>query len=81
MEITIKITIKYMFLKLMLNILKDCRNFITIYYLQLKEWKSEWLKKLVANLYDKKEYVVHINLKQASLKLYINMNTELKKNF
>ena len=38
------------------------------------------MTKLVANLYDKKEYVVCINLKQASLKPYINMNTAEKKN-
>ena len=38
------------------------------------------IKKLVTNLHDKTEYVIHVRtLKQADwLKLYIKMNTELR---
>ena len=47
-------------LRLMFNILKNYMNFIMIY-----QMKIEIVEKLVANLHDKTEYVIHIiNLKQ-----------------
>ena len=48
---------KDIFLKLMSSIFKNYMNFIMIYRFYLKEWK---LKKVVANLHDKTEYVIHI---------------------
>ena len=54
------------FLKSMLNILKNYKVFTMIYPIYLKEYEIEKVEKLVANLHDKKEYVIHIrNLKQA----------------
>ena len=47
-------------LRLMFNILKNYMNFIMIY-----QMKIEIVEKLIANLHDKTEYVIHIiNLKQ-----------------
>ena len=41
-------------------------NFIMIYHFLLERMKIETVEKLVANLHDKSEYVIHIrNLKQA----------------
>ena len=41
-------------------------NFIMIYHFYQKEWKLKKVKKLVTNLHDKTDYVIHIrNLKQA----------------
>ena len=41
-------------------------NFIMIYHFLLERMKIEIVEKLVANLHDKSEYVIHIrNLKQA----------------
>ena len=57
-----------MFLKLVFNISKNCLNFIMIYDFYLKVWrlKIEKVKKLVANLHDKTEYLVLIiTLKKA----------------
>ena len=52
------------FLKLIVNILKNYMNFIMIYHVYQKEWK---LKKFIANLHDKTEYLIHIrNLKETS---------------
>ena len=48
---------KIIFLKLMFNILKNHVNFIINYYFSLKIGKVE---KLVTNLHDKTEYVIHI---------------------
>ena len=46
---------------------ENCMTFTVIYYFYLKESKRKKVVKLVANLYDKKEYVIHIrNLKQTS---------------
>ena len=57
---------KDIFLKSMLNILKNYKVFTMIYPIYLKEYEIEKVEKLVANLHDKKEYVIHIrNLKQA----------------
>ena len=57
------------FMKLMCNILKDYMNFIIIYnYLPFlpERIKVEKVEKLVANLKDRTEYLIHIrNLKQA----------------
>ena len=46
---------KNIFLKLMSNILKNYRNFIMIF----EKVKIEKVEKLVANLHDKIEYVIH----------------------
>ena len=57
-----KKVMKDIFLKLMFKILKNYVNFVMIYYFYLKEK----VEKLVANLHDKTEYVIHArNLKQA----------------
>ena len=57
---------KDIFLKLIFNILKTYMNFIMIYHFLLERMKIETVEKLVANLHDKSEYVMHIrNLKQA----------------
>ena len=41
-------------------------NFTVVYHFDQKEWRLKKSKKLVANLYDKTEYVIHIRiLKQA----------------
>ena len=54
------------FLKVLLNILKSYVTFTMIYLFYLKKMKIEKVEKLVAKLYDKDEYVIHItNLKQA----------------
>ena len=51
---------KDIFSKMRLSVLKNYMNFIMTYHFY---WKVE---KLVANLHDKSEYVIHIkNLKQA----------------
>ena len=56
---------KDIFSKLMFSILKHYMNFIMIYYFYLKKRKIEKVEKLVANLHDKTEYLIHIiNLKQ-----------------
>ena len=40
-------------------------NFIMIYHFYQNEWKLKKLEKLVANLHDITEYIIHIrNLKQ-----------------
>ena len=39
-------------------------NFITIYPFPPETMKIEKFEKLLVNLHDKKEYVIHINLKQ-----------------
>ena len=52
-------------LKLMINILKNYMNVHDLTFLP-KIMKIEKVKKLVANLHDKTEYVIHLrNLKQA----------------
>ena len=57
---------KDIFLKLIFNILKTSMNFIMIYHFFRERTKIEKVEKLVANLHDKSEYVIHIrNLKQA----------------
>ena len=61
-----KKVMKDIFLKLIFNILKTYMNFIMIYHFLLERMKIEVVEKLVANLHDKSEYVIHIrNLKQA----------------
>ena len=61
-----KKVMKDIFLKLIFNILKTYMNFIMIYHFLLERMKIETVEKLVANLHDKSEYVIHIrNLKQA----------------
>ena len=96
-----KIMIKVIFLKLVLNTKKNYTNYIVIYHSYLKEWKQISVKNsFVIYITNKKKYVAHINtLKQALnhglklktihrviefnqkawLKLYIDMNTELRK--
>ena len=54
------------FLKLMFNILKSYMGFITIYHYYHLKMKIEKVEKIVFNLHDKIEYVIHRrNLKQA----------------
>ena len=56
---------KDIFLKLMFNILKNYMKFTMIYHLP-ERMKTEKVKKLVASLHDKTEYVIHIrNLKKS----------------
>ena len=53
------------YFKLMFDILKNYMNFIMIYHFYQNEWKLKKLEKLVANLHDITEYIIHIrNLKQ-----------------
>ena len=57
---------KDIFSKFVFNILKINMNFIMIYHFLPERMKIEKVEKLVTNLYDKTEYVLHIrNLKQA----------------
>ena len=52
---------KDIFLKLMFNILKSYIKFIMIYYFYPAERKKiEIVAKLVANLHDTTEYVMHV---------------------
>ena len=51
---------KGIFLKLMFNILKMYMIFIMIYNFYQKKLKIRKVEKLVANLHDKTEYVIHI---------------------
>ena len=61
-----KKVMKDILLKLMFNILKYYVNFIMVCRFYLKKTKIEKVKKLVADLHDKTEYVTHVrNLKQA----------------
>ena len=61
----IKKVIEDSFLKLIFSILKNYMNFIMIFHFWLKKIKIEKVKKLVANLHYKTEYVIHIrNIKQ-----------------
>ena len=58
----------------MFNALKNYMNFIITYHFCQNEWKLK-IGKLVANLHDQIEYVIHIrNLKQA-----LNYGLVLKK--
>ena len=59
----IKVVIKDIFLKLILNITKNYMICKMVYHFYQKEWGYN---KLVCDLYDKNNYVVHIRtLKQA----------------
>ena len=61
----IKKVIEDSFLKLIFSILKNYMNFIMIFHFWLKKIKIEKVKKLVANLHYKNDYVIHIrNIKQ-----------------
>ena len=52
------------FSKLIFNILKNNMDFIMMYRFYLKQQRIEKVKKLVTNLHNKTEYVIHIkNLK------------------
>ena len=58
--------IKDIFLKLMFSILKNLHNLHNDLLFFFERTKTEKFEKLVANLYGKTEYVIHIwNLKQA----------------
>ena len=64
-KIIIKKVIEDSFLKLIFSILKNYMNFIMIFHFWLKKIKIEKVKKLVANLHYKTDYVIHIrNIKQ-----------------
>ena len=61
-----KKVMKDIFSKLMSNELKNYMNFIMIYHFYQKRMKIEKVERLLANLHDINEYVIHIrNLKQA----------------
>ena len=55
---------KDIFLNLMLNTQKNYMNFIMTnhFYLKERKLKIEKVEKLVTNLSDKNEYVIHINM-------------------
>ena len=54
------------FLKLIFNTPKIYITFTMIYHFYLKKMKIEKVEKLIANLHDKIEYVIHIKkIKQA----------------
>ena len=72
-----KKVMKNIFVKLIFNILKNYMNFITFPILTRKndEKESKGVEKLLANLRDKTEYVIHIrNLNQS-----LNHGSILKK--
>ena len=52
---------KDILLLLKFNILKHYMNFIMVYHFYLKE-KIERVEKIVSNLHDKTEYVIHIRI-------------------
>ena len=62
-----KALIRYIFLKWMLNILKICMICIVIYLFLPERMKINKYNKLVCNLYDKKDYVVHIRILKKAL--------------
>ena len=55
------------FLKLIFNNRKIYVNFIKIYTFYNKERKLKKVEKLVTNLYDKNEYVIHIKKSKQAL--------------
>ena len=57
-----KIEKKDIFLKLIFNILKYDMIFTMINHFFLKKMKIEKFEKLLANLYSKKEYILHIRI-------------------
>ena len=71
-----KIMIKVIFLKLVLNTKKNYTNYIVIYHSYLKEWKQISVKNsFVIYITNKKKYVAHIN----TLKQALNHGLKLKK--
>ena len=71
-----KIIIKVIFLKLVLNTKKNYTNYIVIYHSYLKEWKQISVKNsFVIYITNKKKYVAHIN----TLKQALNHGLKLKK--
>ena len=60
------------FLKLIFNNRKIYVNFIKIYTFYQKERKFKKVEKLVTNLYDKNEYVIHIKKIKTGIKSWIN---------
>ena len=60
------------FLKLIFNNRKIYVNFIKIYTFYHKERKLKKVEKLVTNLYDKNEYVIHIKKIKTGIKSWIN---------
>ena len=70
-----KKVIKDIFSKLMFNFLKNYINFIMICQFYLKKMKIEKVEKLVTNLNDTTECVIHIR----NLKLVLNHGFFLKK--
>ena len=55
------------FLKFIFNARKIYVNFIKIYTFYQKERKFKKVEKLVTNLYDKNEYVIHIKKSKQAL--------------
>ena len=70
-----KKVMKDIFSKLMFNFQKKYKNFIMIYQFYLKKMKIEKVEKLVTNLNDKTECVIHIT----NLKLVLNYGFILKR--
>ena len=73
---------KDIFLMLMFNILKNYMNLIMIYHFYQKQWNIIHIRNLKQELNNglvskKTHSVIKFN-QSASLKLYINMNTDLR---
>ena len=57
---TMKMVMRDVFMKLMLNVLKNYMTLTMIYHFLPERMKTEKVEKLLTNLHDQKEYVTHI---------------------